>query len=334
MAERFESRILPLFQRRTPKVGALLPELYLHGLSAGDFDLALRGLLGEGAPLSASTVARLKAVWQTEYDTWNHRSLAEDEVVYLWVDGIYVKAGLEKDKAALLVVIGALRDGRKQVLAVQAGHRESTEAWSAILRELKKRGLNSPQLVIGDGALGIWGALANVYPAAEEQRCWNHRMVNVLDRVQKKLQTEAKERLRQMMYAETREAAAAAKSRFQKWTQEKGCREAGLLLNEDWDRLVQYYDFPKDHWVHLRTTNPVESPFAAVRLRTTAAKRYKKVVNATAVIWKTLLIAEGRFRKLNAPELMGRVAEGARYENGVLRKPRLGQSEMPGKIAA
>jgi transposase-like protein len=276
----------------------------------------------------------LKAVWQTEYDTWNQRSLAADEVVYLWVDGIYVKAGLEKDKAALLVVIGAMRDGRKKVLAVQAGHRESTEAWSVILRDLQKRGLNSPQLVIGDGALGIWGALANVFPAAAEQRCWNHRMVNVLDRVQKKLQPEAKERLRQLMYAETRAAAETQKSRFQEWTQTKGCGEAGRLLDTDWDRLVQYYDFPQDHWVHLRTTNPVESPFAAVRLRTTAAKRYKKVENATAVIWKTLLIAEGRFRKLNAPELMGRVAEGARYENGVLRKPRLGQLEMPGKIAA
>jgi putative transposase len=277
LAERFESRILPLFQRRTPTVSALLPELYLHGLSAGDFDLALRGLLGEQAPVSASTVARLKAVWQTEYDAWKERSLAGQEVVYLWVDGIYVKAGLEKEKAALLVVIGAMRDGSKQVLWVQAGHRESTEAWSAILRELKQRGLNSPQLVIGDGALGIWGALANVFPGAAEQRCWNHRLVNVLDRLPRTFQPEAKERLRKMMYAETREQAAAEKRRFQAWTEQKGCGAAGRLLDEDWERLVCYYDFPKDHWRHLRTTNPVESPFAAVRLRTTAAKRYKKV---------------------------------------------------------
>src|SRR5688572_3930884 len=186
LEERFESRILPLFQRRTQAVGKLLPELYLHGLSLGDFDLALRGLLGEGAPLSPSSITRLKAGWQQADEAWNRRSLAECEVVYLWVDGIYVKAGLEKEKAALLVAVAALADGRKVVLAVQSGQRESTESWSAILRDLKKRGLACPKLVIGDGALGIWGALANVFPAAGEQRCWNHRLINVLDRVPKK----------------------------------------------------------------------------------------------------------------------------------------------------
>jgi transposase-like protein len=207
MEQRFVSRVLPLFQRRTQAVGQLLPQLYLHGLAEGDFDLALRGLLGEGAPLSPPTIARLKAVWQAEYDTWCLRPLHELEVVYLWVDGIYVKAGLEKEKAALLTVIAALRDGRKVVLAVSPGQRESTEAWSAILRDLKQRGLNCPKLVVGDGHLGIWGALANVFPEAQEQRCWNHRIMNVLDKISKRQQAQARVLLTRIPYAKTRQEA-------------------------------------------------------------------------------------------------------------------------------
>jgi putative transposase len=316
LQERFESRILPLFQRRTETIGKLLPELYLHGLSTGDFDLALRGLLGEGAPLSPSSILRLKAGWQQEYEAWKGRSLAETPVVYLWVDGIYVKAGLEKEKAALLVAIGALADGRKVVLAVEAGQRESTESWAGVLRKLKAQGLCCPRLVIGDGNLGIWGALANIFPEAGEQRCWNHRIVNVLDKISKKQQPTAKVWLRQLMYAETREQAGELKGKFQSWCRKTGCAEAGQLLDTDWDRLVAYYDFPLEHWKHLRTTNPVESPFAAVRLRTTAAKRYKKAENATAVIWKTLLIAEQRFRRVDAPEKMPLVAAGIGFQNG------------------
>src|SRR4051794_5732625 len=189
LAQRFESRVLPLFARRTRAVGELLPELYLHGLAQGDFELALRGLLGEGAPLSASSIGRLKAVWQQEFEAWNQRDLSDLDVVYLWADGIYVKAGLEKDKAALLVVVAALADGRKVVLAVQCGHRESTESWAALLCRLKGRGMNAPRLVVADGHLALWAALAQVCPEAGEQRCWNHRLLNVLDRVPKKGQT-------------------------------------------------------------------------------------------------------------------------------------------------
>jgi putative transposase len=316
LEEQFESRVLPLFAKRTAAVGELLPELYLHGLSAGDFDQALRGLLGEEAPLSPSSILRLKAKWQQEYDTWRQRSLADQTVVYLWVDGIYVKAGLEKEKAALLVAVGALSDGRKVILAVQAGVRESTESWSCLLRELSRRGMNCPRLVIGDGHLGIWGALANVYPEAGEQRCWNHRILNVLDRVPKKKQAQVVVWLREVMYAPTREKAVEQKEKFQNWWEPQGLGEAGRLLDEDWERLVAYYDYPKEHWKHLRTTNPVESPFAAVRLRTTAAKRYKRVENATAMIWKLLMVAEKSFRKVNAPELMAQVAAGATYING------------------
>lgn len=316
LAQRFASRVLPLFARRTQAVGALLPELYLHGLAQGDFELALRGLLGEGAPLSASSIGRLKAVWQQEFEAWNQRDLAEAEVVYLWADGIYVKAGLEKEKAALLVVVAALADGRKVILAVQCGHRESTESWAALLRDLKRRGMNSPRLVVADGHLGLWGALAQVYPEAGEQRCWNHRMLNVLDRVPAKVQGATQVWLRQMMYAETREKAVELKGKFRAWCEKHGWSSAAQVLSEDWERLVAYYDFPQAHWVHLRTSNPVESPFASARLRTSAAKRFKKTENATAMLWKLLMVAESRFRKVRAPELMAKVAAGVRYKNG------------------
>jgi len=314
---RFESRLLPLFKRRTEAIGQLLPTLYLHGLATGDFDLALRGLLGEGAPLSAASIARLKASWQAEYELWRSRSLADLEPVYLWVDGVYVKAGLEKDKAAILVVLAGGRAGRKVILAVEGGHRESTESWSALLRDLKRRGLRGPRLVIGDGHLGIWGALAAVCPMVAEQRCWNHRILNLLDKLPKRLQAEAKSLLTKMPYAATREVAERQKRAFQSWAARKGAAAVGQALDHDWARLVTFYQFPAAHWKHLRTTNPIESPFAAVRLRTTAAKRYKRVENATAVIWKTLLIAEQTFRRLDAPELLAEVAEGAVYVNGV-----------------
>jgi len=313
---RFESRVLPLFKRRTEEVGRLLPELYLHGLAQGDFDLALRGLLGAGAPLSATSIARLKASWQTEYEAWRSRPLHDLEAVYLWVDGVYVKAGLEKDKAAMLVVIAGLRDGRKVVLAVESGYRESTDSWATLLRDLRRRGLRVPRLIIGDGHLGIWGALAAVFPTVREQRCWNHRILNILDKLPRRLQAEARALLTKIPYADTREEAERQKRAFQAWCTRKGQGAIGRLLDHDWERLVTFYAFPKAHWKHLRTTNVVESPFAAVRLRTAAAKRFKKVENATAVIWKTLLVAERSFRRLDAPELLAEVAEGVVYVNG------------------
>src|SRR6266545_6087198 len=295
----------------------LLPELYLHGLALGDFDLALRGLLGDGAPLSAASIARLKAGWQAEYELWRTRAVADLEVVYLWVDGIYVKAGLEKDKAAMLVVLAGLRDGRKVILAVESGYRESTESWAALLRDLKRRGLRAPKLVIGDGHLGIWGALTAIFPEAAEQRCWNHRIMNVLDKLPRTRQAEARSLLTKIPYATTREAAERQKQAFQTWCTKRGLAEVGRRLDRDWERMVTFYQFPQEHWKHLRTTNPVESPFAAVRLRTAAAKRFKKVENATAVIWKTLLVAEHTFRRLDAPELLPDVAHGVEYVNGV-----------------
>jgi len=302
LEERFESRVLPLFARRTKGINHLIPQLYLHGLALGDFDLALRGLLGEEAPVSASTVARLKEQWQAEWEQWRKRRLDGLKVVYLWVDGVYVKAGLEKEKAALLVVIGGLSDGRKVVLAVEPGYRESRESWSEVLRDLRERGMNYPRLITGDGNLGIWGALRNVYPDTLEQRCWNHKVLNVLDKLPKKVQLKAKRQLQDIVYSESRQEAEEKRDLFVEWCREQGYRTAGETLLRDWERMVTFYRFPKEHWKHLRTTNVVESPFAALRLRTDAAKRYRKVENATAVIWKMLLLAEQRFRRLDAPE--------------------------------
>jgi putative transposase len=317
LEERFESRILPLFVRRSKEVNQLIPQLYLHGLAEGDFDLALRGLLGEEAPISASTVARLKEQWQAEWEQWRRRSLVGLELVYLWVDGVYVKAGLDKAKSALLVVIGGLSDGRKVILAVEPGYRESSESWAEVLRDLKKRGLNCPRLVVGDGHLGIWGALSNVYPDAMEQRCWNHKVRNVLDKLPKKAQGLAKSELQGIVYSETREEAGARRDDFVSWCRKEGYDRAAAALEQDWERMVTLYQFPKEHWKHLRTTNVVESPFAALRLRTDAAKRYKKVANATAVTWKMLLIAEQRFRKLDAPDKMKLVYLGIDSLEGV-----------------
>jgi putative transposase len=313
---RFESRVLPLFRRRTKEVGERLPQLYLHGLSQGDFELALRGLLGDGAPLSGSSIERLRGAWQAEHDAWQKRSLKGIEPVYLWADGVYVKAGLEKEKAALLVVIAGLRDGRKVGLAVEPGYRESQESWSSLLRSLKSRGIQMPKLVVADGHLGIWSAMGEIFPEVEQQRCWNHKIVNVLDRVPKKQQAEARALLCAMPYAETRQEAEEQRDSFIERFG-NAYPDAAKILRADWERMVTFYGFPKEHWKHLRTTNIVESPFAAVRLRTTAAKRFKKVANATARIWRVLLVAERSFRRLDHPQLLAEVAEGAKYQNGI-----------------
>ena len=326
--ERFVSRLLPLFVSRTAKVSELIPELYLHGLSEGDFDLALRGLLGDDAPLSASTVSRLKERWNAELAEWRGRRLDELEVVYVWVDGVYVKAGFEREKSAVLVAIGALSDGSKVVLSAEPGYRESTQSWSEVLRDLRDRGMGCPQLVVGDGHLGIWGALLNVYPEASEQRCWNHKIINVLDKLPKRQHDQAKLMLRNIPYAESRSEAERIRDVFVRWSRQHSYEAAAESLERDWDRMVTFYAFPKEHWRHIRTTNPVESPFAALRLRTDAAKRYKRVDRAIAVIWKMLMVAEGRFRRLKAPALMKVVYQGARYKDGVVI------NTMPEKVAA
>jgi putative transposase len=326
LAERFVSRVLPLFQRRTKQVGELLPQLYLHGLALGDFELALRGLLGDAAPLSPTSMARLKAQWQLEYETWKQRRLDDLEVVYVWADGLYVKAGLEDSKAALLVMIGGLTDGRKMVLAVESGQRESKESWATVLRDLRDRGLKPWRCTVADGHLGIWAALGEQQPTAAEQRCWNHRILNVLDAMPKKYHPEAATLLRAMPYADSRAECERLRAQFSRRYRSLAPK-AVERLSHDWDRLVTFYQFPREHWRHLRTTNVVESPFAAVRLRTTAGKRYRRVDAATALIWKVLQVAERTFRRLNAPELLPAVYAGVQYVDGI-RNHRVAQQEV------
>jgi len=314
--ERFTSKVLPLFKRRTKEVGELLPELYLHGLAKGDFELALRGLLGEGAPLSAGSIQRLKGKWQAEYQEWKDQDLSGVEVVYQWADGVYVKAGLERDKAALLIVIGALSNGRKVLLACESGYRESKESWQNLLRDLKKRGLRLGRLTIADGHLGIWSALGEIHPEGEEQRCWNHKIRNVLDALPKRIRCEAKESLCKIPYAETQRECERLRDTFMLRYQ-KNYPKAVEKLQSDWERMVTFYAYPKEHWVHLRTTNVVESPFGAIRLRTDAARRFKKVENATAMIWKLLKVAEKGFRTLKGSVLLPEVYAGNQFVDGV-----------------
>ena len=312
--ERFVSKILPLFKRHTEQVRDFIPELYLHGLASGDFELALRELLGEGAPLSASSLQRLKEKWQGEYEQWKSTTIEEKDWAYLWADGIYVKAGVGKEKAALLVVIGVQRDGSKRFLALEPGYRESKESWTEVLRQLKTRGVKSARLFVGDGNLGLWAAVGEVYPQAQEQLCWNHKILNVIDAVSKKEQVEVKRHLTTMMYAESRQQALKERKKFEQAFRHNP--KAVKTVVENWERLTTYYDFPREHWKHLRTSNVVESPFARVRLRTTASRRFKSQINATCLIWKTLMVAEMSFRKLNAPHLVEKVVEGKKYDNG------------------
>ena len=314
LEERFESRVLPLFKRHTEQVSDLIPELYLHGLASGDFELALRGLLGEGAPLSASSLQRLKEKWESEYEQWKSTAIDEEDWAYFWADGIYVKAGLGKEKAALLVVIGVQRDGSKRFLALEPGYRESKESWASVLRQMKSRGVKSARLFVGDGHLGLWAAVGEIYPQAQEQLCWNHKMLNVMDAVSKTEQIRAKDHLNAMMYADSRQEAFKERKKFEQAFRHNP--KAVKTVVDNWDRLTTYYDFPREHWKHLRTSNVVESPFSRVRLRTTASRRFKSQINATCLIWKTLMVAEMSFRKLNAPHLVEKVAEGKKYDNG------------------
>ena len=317
--ERFESRVLPLFARRTKELGALLPELYLHGLAEGDFELAMRGLLGEGAPLSKSSIRRLRAGWTAEFEEWSKRSLADREVVYVWADGIYVKAGLERDKAALLVVLGAMRDGTKEVLALRSGYRESVESWSEVLRDLKARGIEAPRLLMADGNAAIWGAVRQVWPEAGEQRCWNHKMRNVLGPAAAAgaERGEGSSQGRGLRTEPVRgcEGPRSVRQALQAVVSEGGGRTRGRLGADGGVSTTS----PRIAGSIYARRNVVESPFAALRLRTTAAKRFKRVESATALIWKLLLVAEKRFRRLDAPHLLKDVSEGRKFEDGKTR---------------
>jgi putative transposase len=315
---RFTSRILPAYARRSPKVSEVLPILYLHGLSTGDFQPALRDLLGEDASgLSASSIQRLTETWQAEHAAFCERELRFHRYAYLFVDGVNVAVRLGDDpKVCLLVVIGVREDGVKELLAVQDGYRESEESWSVVLRDLRDRGLNEPKLVSGDGALGAWAALRSVFPGATEQRCWVHKTANVLDALPKRLQPRAKTLLHEMAEAPTKADAGKARERFRAEFDAK-YPKAMVKLDKDWDQLTAFYAFPAEHWRHLRTTNPIESSFATVKLRTKVTKGAGSKQAALAMAYKLLDSAQERWRRINGHELVSDVLNGVKFKDGI-----------------
>jgi transposase-like protein len=310
-----------------------LPILYLKGISSGDFSEALAAIMGESSGgFSASVITRLKSVWEEEHSSWSKRSLAGKEYVYVWADGIHVGVRLgEDDSVCLLVLVGATANGDKELIAVIDGYRESTESWLGLLRDLKRRGLKAPLLAIGDGALGFWGAIGEAYPETKHQRCWLHKMRNVLNYLPKRLQAQAKARLNEMQNADTRELALEEMKIF---AGEYGAKhpKAVECLEKDAKELLAFYDFPAEHWGHLRTTNPIESPFATVRLRTKKTKGAGSRTTAMTMTFKLLESAEKRWRKINAPQMARKLWEGAKFTDGVdLTSPKPEVDELSGK---
>jgi len=314
---RFTSKILPPYMRRSPKVAEVLPVLYLRGLSTGDFQDALAALVGEEATgLSATNITRMTAVWQEEHETFRKRRLEERDYVYIWVDGIHVNIRLEEDRLCLLVMIGARPDGTKELIAIEDGYRESKESWLEILRDLKGRGMQAPVVAVGDGALGFWAALRDVWPETRVQRDWFHRLGNVLDKLPKRLQPKAKAALREIMYAATREAAEDAMDTFATQYRAKYPKAVESLLRDE-QELLTFFDFPAEHWKHLRTSNVVESPFATVRLRQRVTKGPGSRSKGLSMAFKLLEMAQRRWRRLNGSDLLPLVREGATFTNGM-----------------
>jgi transposase-like protein len=315
--QRFTSRILPPYMRRSPRLNEALPVLYLRGLSTGDFEQAIPVLLGaDAAGFSATTITRLLRVWQDEYAGWRKRSLKGKEYVYVWADGVYFNVRLGEDKQlACLVLVGVLPDGRKEVIALEDGYRESTESWLSLLRDLQRRGMPAPKLATGDGALGFWSALRQVYPETEEQRCWVHKIANVLDKLPKRVQPRAKDMLHEIMRAPDRPSALQDIKRFSQEFEAKYPKAVDTLTN-DQDELLRFFDFPAEHWIHLRTTNPIESPFSTVKARTRKTKGAGSRKAGLAMAFKLLLAAQKRWRRINAPHLVALVQAGVKFPDG------------------
>jgi len=313
---RFTSKILPPYMRRSPRLEEALPVLYLRGLSTNDFQEALPVLLGpEAAGLSPSSINRLLQHWQDEYQGWRKRSLRGKDFVYLWADGVYFRVRLGEDRIACLVIIGVHADGTKEVVALEEGYRESQESWASLLRDLKRRGMPAPMLAVGDGNLGFWGALRDVYPECRGQRCWVHKIANVLDKLPKRLQARAKDMLHEIMYAPDRESAEEDMQRFAEEYEARYPKAAECLL-KDRNSLLTFFDFPAEHWIHLRTTNPIESPFATVKSRTRQTKGAGSRKAGLALASKLILAAQERWRKVNAPHLVALVRAGVEFKNG------------------
>ena len=328
-SEPFESSILPKRRYLSMETQRLFARLYLEGLSSGDFEPAFRQLMGEEATLSASTIIRLKTEWQAEYETFRSRSITS-RYAYIWVDGIYLGAGLEKEHSCLLVVIGAREDGRKELLAMELGYRESTESRAGTLRSLRERGLVTPLLAVGDGALGLWAGLTEVFPGTAHQRCWDHKAMNVIDRLPKRLHAETRRRLQGIWGAPTRDEAEQQRDATVAWLREGGQADAAATLLRDWDDLVAFYDYPAEHHIHLRTSNVVESIFAGVRLRTTVAKRARVRENALYLVFKIVERLATHWRQLNGgATIMTLLLTGAKFRDGILVEHPAKREEVP-----
>ena len=314
---RFTSAILPPFMRRTPSVDALIPVLYLKGISTGDFTEALAAILGEKASgLSATNIVRLKAGWEADYKEWSQRDLSQKRYVYWWADGVYFNVRLDEERSCVLVLIGATEDGTKELLAVVDGYRESTQSWRELLGQLKRLGLTTaPKLAIGDGSLGFWIALQEEYGPVAQQRCWVHKTANILDKMPKSVQGKAKQLIHEMYLAPTRKAALAAYDQFISSYQAK-YPKATECLEKDKEGLFTFYSFPAQHWPHLRTTNPIESTFATVRLRTHRTKGCGSRIATLTMVFKLGIEAQKHWRRLNGSELIPKVVTGVQFVDG------------------
>lgn len=316
--EQFTSKILPPYLRKAKNVEELIPWLYLKGISTGDMNQALQSLLGPDCPgLSATTVTRLKAVWEQEYDEWSQRSLEGQEYAYVWADGVHTNLRLEEDRQCLLVLMGATKDGKKELIAMTDGHRESAQSWKELLLEVKRRGLAAePKLAIGDGALGFWKALFEVFPNTREQRCWVHKTANVLDKLPKGKQPKAKAMIHNVWMAETKDEANQAFDAFIETYQAK-YPKATECLAKDRDALLAFYDFPAEHWRHIRTTNPIESTFATIRLRHRRTKGSGSRTASLTMMFKLAESASKRWRLLNGSPLLPHVLQGVPFKDGI-----------------
>lgn len=316
--EPFRSGLLPPYLRKTKSVEELIPFLYLKGISTGDFTEALSAILGPGCPgLSATTVTRLKSVWEDDYKAWSARSLEGAEYVYVWADGIHTNIRLEEDRQCILVLMGATKDGKKELIALADGHRESAQSWRELLLDVKRRGLaTEPKLAVGDGALGFWKALAEVYPNTKEQRCWVHKTANVLDKLPKSKQPRAKAMLHEIWMSASQTEAEQALDAFVESYEAKYPRATGCLT-KDRDVLLSFYDFPAEHWRHLRTTNPIESTFATIRLRHRRTKGSGSRIASLTMMFKLAESAAKRWRLLNGHDLLPAVLQGAAFQNGL-----------------
>ena len=316
--EQFTSKILPPYLRKTKSVDELLPWLYLKGISTSDFNEALQSLLGPDCPgLSSSTITRLVQQWQEEYKEWSRRPLSEKKYVYLWADGVYFNIRLEEDRQCILVLMGATEDGQKELLAIVDGYRESEQSWTELLLGVKSRGLSvDPKLATGDGALGFWKALPKVFSQTREQRCWFHKSGNVLDKLPKRLQAGAKDKLHQIWMADTREAAGEAFDLFIETYQAK-YPKAAQCLQKDREELLAFYDFPAEHWGHLRTTNPIESVFSTVKHRQKKTRGNGSRAACLAMVFKLAQSASKKWRALNGSSLLHDVIQGIPFIDGV-----------------